>query len=401
MGRCSTKLIVCWAFWLLAALCMTAGAAEKEQPRFRDAMRAARQSVVVVECYLRHPVAEGEMLRTINTGFFVSEDGHVLTSMLAVTGAAQVRVRRPNEKPADVELWALDQACGLALLKADLKNTPCLTLNEDAPEAGQWILAAHATTSPEEGAGMAVRPAMLSATDATLKFTGAQWKGLMRFELDAHAGCAAAPVLDENGGLVGVVISGRAWRSGGECCYALPAGSLKPVLASLMTRKTRRVGWLGVALAHAEGMEGLTIEGVIDGSPAQQAGIRPGDVLLDMDGKTIDSPDVFESKIAASAPGSRITMAVQQQGNQVKTISVQVGTRPLMISSMPVPVPPQFRSFGREFRPATVERRTQESQEDIIRRLTQENSLLREKLKKQEKEQAETPGRKSGHTRTE
>jgi len=313
--------------------------------------------VVLVQSHVPYPTAPGEHIEVLSTGFFVDADGRVLTSLLAVTGSASVQVWPTQGEAVEARILAMNQACGLVLLETGLKDTVPLEFREAPARAGQWVLAASASRCPEDGVELSLKAVVLSNCNARLKLCGIRWNSLLQMELPPRRGLASVPLLDSRGALVGVVVGARGRADGGGCCYALPAKALREVVPALLKGNSRRLGWLGVAVARSRDQEGLTVRGVLERSPAFIAGVRPGDVLLEVDGETITEPRIFESKVVATPPGGRLRLRVLR-GSELKELSVQVGLRPLLICSMPaaasVPVgpalvpPPRLAGVGSE-----------------------------------------------------
>ncbi len=323
-----------WVLWVFAAFSFPALAAEQAPVDFRAAVHASRASVVIVEGVLPCPVKGGKDIQVANTGFFASADGHVLTSLFAVCCCRRLLVRTYDGRQAEATVLALDQPSGLALLTTDLKQTKPLEFSPQPPERGQWVLAASGVKSPEGRPSIELQPGLLLSCEASLKLSGFRWEGLLATEMPLKPGAAAGPMLDLNGRLVGVVLGVRAYADGTTRCYALSAQALEPILDRLMQGKGRRLGWLGMAVMQSGEKEGLTVLGVLDGSPSHKAGVRPGDVLLEIDGATISHPGVFESKVARITPGSEVAVVVLR-GRDVKALRLEVGARPLLITRWP------------------------------------------------------------------
>ncbi len=382
------------ALGLLLGIPFAARASEEVPPGFRVAAGKARDSVVMVQSYLPHPARTGEDYVVCNTGFFVDSEGHVLTSVLAVTGSSRVEVQRVGGKPAQARIWALHQPSGLALLQTDLKDTVPLELSKEPPQAGQWVLAACAARSPEGGVGVALGAGLLSSSEACAKIFGIHRTGLLESELPARRGLAAGPVLDAGGRLVGVVVGVRSSWGRGSSCYALPASVLEPILSGLMERQNRRQGWLGLAVARSPQKEGLTVWGVLAGSPAHAAGIQPGDVLLELGGDAITQPDVFESRVVGATPGTRVMVKLLRR-HEVETVPVEFGVRPLLISRMPVSARPDVGALWRGAYANAPPLESWAASREIIRELRRENSEMRQRimLLEQRLEKVEGEGR--------
>ena len=363
----------------LAVLVFGVGAAEPGPPDLEAAGRNSRASLVIVESFLYSPLGPGKAVPATNTGFFVSTDGHVLTSLLAVSGSSWVQVRSLDGRHSPARLRAFDQSSGLALLMTELKDTPVLEFGPDSAQPGQWVLAVAATRSPDGEIRVSTSQGKLSSREASVKLCGFRWEGLLEGALGVSWGCAASPILDEEGRLLGVVLGIESRADGSVCSYALPAAALKPILSELLQGRTRRVGWLGVALARSRGMEGLTVHGVLEGSPAYAAGLRPGDVLLQIDGQTISRPPVFESKIAQAAPGDEIELGLLR-GDEMKTIAVGLGARPLLISRIPERMPYDVRRLRPRAFPAMSDMRTQLIYKRMMEDLRRQNRNLSERV---------------------
>lgn len=295
--------------------------------------------MVVVESSQSSPIDPDQSIWVTNSGFIASSEGHVLTSLFAVTASSRVRVRTVDGRAAEAHLLALDQPSGLALLSTGLEETAPLQFSPDPPEPGQWVLSACGKRSHEGGVAVSVRPGILVSCEGCVKMGGQGWEGLLVSDLDAEPGSAGSPILDQSGRLVGIVLGVKAQGEAAACCYGLPAGVLEPILADLMQGKTRRQGWLGVAVARMGEPGGLLVRAVIDGSPSDAAGLRAGDVLVALDGALISGPRAFEEKVAAARPGGEVAFDLIRSG-ELKSIRVRIGERPLLIARSPVMEPP-------------------------------------------------------------
>jgi len=367
----------------LVALALGAAAAEPEPAEPEAASPASQAALVLVESFLSSPVGSGEEIPAVNTGFFVSSEGRVLTSLVAVSGCSRVNVRCLDGRQSAGRLYAFDQPSGLALLETDLKDTPALELSPDPPEPGQEVVAA-ASTCPRDGTvGVILSEGTVSSCEASVKLFGVQWERLIDAEVRVAQGCAAGPILDREGRLLGVVLGVESRADGSMCSYCLPAAALEPILSELMQGKTRHVGWLGIAVAYSGSMEGLTVQGVLEGSPAYAAELRPGDVLLGINGQSISQPAVFETGVAQAVPGSQIELGVLR-GGEVKTVAVQVGARPLLISRIPVRMPYDSRTLQAYPLPPAMDMRTYLFYMLVIEDLQRQNGELRERLQRLE-----------------
>jgi S1-C subfamily serine protease len=317
-------------------------AAAQERPR---PLQQAARSIVVVESALPADdmpfrLEPGEAAFT-NTGFFVSSDGEVLTSLLGLAGCHEVSVLDVEGRRTPARLIALHQPSGLALLGTQLPDTPGLEPLARPPAEREWVLLATARPAGKRAA-VAFSLGVVLSRQASALLQGVEWEGLLSASLEPGPGSAASPLIDTEGGLAGVLLSvGERPRDralgptahplNAPDCLVLPADQLSPILAELRQGTSRRLGWLGVALARErEGREGVRVEAVLEDSPAHHAGIRTGDILLQVDEQTIDGLGVMARRIVEAGPGREVEIRLLR-GEEIKALRVELGERPLLI----------------------------------------------------------------------
>lgn len=297
---------------------------------FAGAAGEAEKSMVLVRARLELPGNEGQSKWIHNTGFYIREGGHVLTNAWAISGATRIELLTPSGDRAPAKVKAVHQSTGLVLLRTKMDKRP-LSMTDLVPRAGDWIVLASVHSASRQSVELSLRPSILSSTQASTRCYGLRQEGLMAFAVRCSTGTASAPVLSNKGKLVGVVLSMYKTKGGGDCCYAIPAARLQPIIERLLRGESERAGWLGLAVCHAVGEEGLQVTGVLEGSPGYQSGLRPGDRVIAIDGKTITRPEIFASSIIKAEPGQEVKLQVQRE-EQVREFTIEVGQRPLRIS---------------------------------------------------------------------
>jgi len=274
-----------------------------------------------------------ERARFSNTGFFVSDRGEVLTSLLGLAGCPDVRVICPDGRQSAATVASVDQPSGLALLRTDLSETAFFEPASAPPAPGGWALLAY-VRARDEGAAVVLSPALVSRHDAALRLNGVAWEGLTAMSANVWPGCAGAPVMDLEGRLAGAVlgVSRAAGDPKGEPeCLVLPVERLAAIVARLRQGESRRLGWLGVTLmAGPERREGVRVSAVLKDSPAQEAGLKAGDVILQIDEHTVEGAAVVARYVVEAGPGRTVSLKVLR-GDRILTIPVEVGSRPLLI----------------------------------------------------------------------
>jgi S1-C subfamily serine protease len=328
---------------LLLSVVAAAVSAAEGAPDFGRALKAADASIVRVRATVMTSgdPAKGPATFT-NTGFLISDDGYVVTSLLAVAGSSQIRVVCPDARTADARPVAMDQAAGLVLLKCDLPGTMPLTFAPGSPALGEWVALAFAGRDAAQGTEEAatLEPAHVTAQDAAVNLNGFRWDGLLRASTRVCNGCAASPLLDRDGHVVGVVLAVKCAEppsSVWQACdaYGLPADEVQAIVGKLRRGESRRLGWLGVAVAAEPGdREGAQVAAVLERSPAHLAGIRPGDLVLEINETAIESPSGVAELVAQAGPVPGMKMKLLR-GGQLMQVTVDLQPRPLAICSAP------------------------------------------------------------------
>jgi len=354
---------------------------------FKKAFQRANQSMVRVAASLPVKGAplrlEADEATFSNAGFFVSTDGQVVTSLLGLAGCADVTVVCTDGRKSAARVAAVDQPSGLALLKSDLSNTIPFETAEGPLAAGSWVLLA-CCPRQDDGAGVLLSPGAVAAQRASIRLQGIDWPDLVVASVNVRPGSAAAPLLDPDGRLVAVVL-GVSVARGGVDCLALPADRVTPILSGLREGKSRRSGWLGLAIMQEPGgREGVRVQATLENSPAQVAGVQANDILLQVDEHIIDSPAVLIHEVIGSAPGRTVNLKLLR-GDEMKAVPVVVGQRPLLICGAlrrPGDELVQMRRrqiLGPGFPPQAFSR-----EQERVPALMDENRLLRQRVRELE-----------------
>jgi S1-C subfamily serine protease len=266
-----------------------------------------------------------------NVGFFVDSQGETLTSLLGLAGCADIAVRCADGREGPARVAAIDQPSGLALLKTDLRDTVPLQSAAQAPSVGDLVLLASARAA-DGSISTVLAPGLVSSLQASVRLQGFDWDGLIAASVHVRPGVASAPLLDMQGRLAGVLLAvGPEGQRDGATCLAIPSDELAAIVSRLREGKSRRLGWLGVAVSReSDRQEGVRVEAALEGSPAHTAGIQAGDVLLQVNEHTIDDPAVLVRHVVQAGPGRTVEIKLLR-ADQVKSVAVEVGSRPLLI----------------------------------------------------------------------
>ena len=312
------------------------------------AVRKAAPAVVSINTSTsaRHPLSNdpwfrfffgerGEQQQSgLGSGVIMSPEGYVLTNNHVVEGADAIEVVLADARSASAKVIGTDPESDLAVLRIQLDKLPAITLgNSDALQVGDQVLA----IGNPFGVGQTVTSGIVSAL-------GRNQLGINTFEnfiqTDAaiNPGNSGGALTDINGHLLGINTAIYS-RSGGSMGigFAIPVSTARQVLESIVKNGQVVRGWIGVEpneltpeLAQTFGIktaQGVIVTGVLNNGPAANAGIRPGDVITQVDGQPIRTVSELLTRIAALAPGQPAPFVLQRRGQQVDT-SVTPAQRP-------------------------------------------------------------------------
>ena len=332
--------------------------------------------------------------RSLGSGFIISKDGLVVTNNHVVEGADEIKVSlRGGGKPLTAKLLGRDEEADLALLKIeDAKNEFAFLEfgNSEAARVGDWVVAigspkkpsvlsavqAATTTSPacscsaatciiqlSPGCSSTVTAGIISAKG---RFIGAgPFDNFLQTDASINPGNSGGPLLDLEGKVIGVNTAIVA--SGQGIGFAIPSNMASDIVNQLRGGEKVRRGWLGVTIqdvdentAKALGLaepKGALISQVVEGDPADKAGLRSGDVVLKVADKPVADSAQLLREIAGLKPGGAALLEVWRKG-QTLNFSITLGERDLKHLSESGPggksapgAPENLAKFGFSLRP--------------------------------------------------
>ncbi len=272
----------------------------------------------------------------LGSGVIISTDGYILTNNHVVEGADDIEVTLTDSRQAKAQVIGTDPETDLAVLKIALDKLPVIVLgNSDQIDVGDRVLA----IGNPFGVGQTVTSGIVSAL-------GRSQLGINTFEnfiqTDAaiNPGNSGGALVDASGNLLGINTAIYS-RSGGSMGigFAIPVSTAKLVLDGIV--KDGRVvrGWIGVEpnelspeLAETFGVKadsGVIITGVLQAGPAAQAGMRPGDVIVQVGDKPIRNVSELLTAVAALKPGEAAKFDVRRGEGPVE-LQITPGLRPAL-----------------------------------------------------------------------
>jgi serine protease DegQ len=274
-----------------------------------------------------------EPATNLGSGVIVSSEGYILTNQHVVDGADQIEIALADGRRTSAKVVGVDPETDLAVLKINMSNLPTITLGRmDEARVGDVVLA----IGNPFGVGQTVTMGIISAL-------GRNHLGINTFEnfiqTDApiNPGNSGGALIDAHGNLLGINTAIYS-RSGGSLGigFAIPVSTAKSVLESIITTGAVTRGWIGVepqdvtpAIAESFGLDqkGTIVAGVLQGGPADKAGIKPGDVLLDVNGQEITDTTRLLNVIAQIKPGTDAKIHLKRKHKEMD-VNVTIGKRP-------------------------------------------------------------------------
>lgn len=272
--------------------------------------------------------------RSLGSGVIVSPEGYILTNHHVVEAASEIQVALMDGRNAEARIIGSDPESDLAVLKIDLDNLPSIAFGEsEKAKVGDIVLA----IGNPFGVGQTMTMGIIGAL-------GRSQVGINTFEnfiqTDAaiNPGNSGGALTDTAGNMIGINTAIYS-RSGGSLGigFAIPVDAAKQIMQQIIETGGVVRGWLGVSmqdltpeLAESFGLKkagGALIAGVLKNGPADDAGIKPGDVLVAVNGKPIFNSSEILNMVASLAPGKSAILTILRNGSQ-QDIQVHIGKRP-------------------------------------------------------------------------
>jgi serine protease Do len=266
----------------------------------------------------------------LGSGFIIEPDGTILTNNHVVANAEKIIVKLQDEREFEGRVVGTDAKTDIAVIKINAKNLPVVSLGDsDRLQVGEWVVA---LGSPF-GLANTVTAGIVSAKG---RWIGAgPYDNFIQTDASINPGNSGGPLVNLHGEVVGMntAIFSRTGANIG-IGFAIPISLVKELLPELKSKGKVIRGWLGVSiqqltpdLATSLGMDkptGALVSTVADGSPAEKAGIKVGDIITEYDGKPIQHSSELPILVARTDVGKSVPLKVFRGKDEVR-LSVTVG----------------------------------------------------------------------------
>lgn len=272
--------------------------------------------------------------RGLGSGIIVSEDGYIITNNHVIENADEIKITLYNGDELDAEIIGTDPGSDIAVLKVNRRNLNAIPIgNSDNLKVGEMVLAIGSPLSDQFA--NTVSMGIISASGRSGVGLN-QYENYIQTDAAINPGNSGGPLINVDGELIGINTA-IASRSGGSqgIGFAIPINMAKNVMEALISDGRVARGYLGITeggevdrtMARALGMSaprGFIVGDVVEGGPADKAGLLEGDVIVKLNGNTVRNFLDFRVAIANSQPGTEVEIEVFRDGEN-KTMRVTLG----------------------------------------------------------------------------
>jgi serine protease Do len=265
--------------------------------------------------------------RSLGSGFIIDRSGYIVTNNHVIAEADEIKVKLSSGKEFDAEVVGRDPKTDLALIKIkDAENLTPLPLGDSENlKVGTWVVAIGSPFGLEQ----TVTQGIVSAKGRSIG--AGPYDDFIQTDASINPGNSGGPLLNLKGQVVGIntAIVARGQGIG----FAIPIDMARSIVDQLKDKGEVTRGWLGVQIRDLDeslasyyklkAFAGVYVENVVPGDPADNAGIRSGDIITSVDGQPVTSGRELAGRIASIPVGKKTRIALMREGKK-KTISVKI-----------------------------------------------------------------------------
>lgn len=276
----------------------------------------------------------------LGSGVVIDKSGYILTNEHVVGGADKIMVTLSNGRSFEAKIKGSDFRSDLAILKIDADDLTFAVLGDsDLVRTGEWVVAignpfGYVVDSPEP----TVTAGVVSALHRSLPSKKSGYLDLIQTDAAINPGNSGGPLCDLEGNIIGINVAIFSTSGGYQGVgFAIPSNLIKNIIEDLKMGKKITYGWMGIViqdvsvdLAKYFGMpdtEGVLISEIVKGSPAEIAGLKAGDVIVELEGNKIKNTKGLIMNISRIPVGKTINVKIVRD-KKIRSITVDIGQMP-------------------------------------------------------------------------
>ncbi|OIO34423.1 MAG: hypothetical protein AUJ70_01130 [Candidatus Omnitrophica bacterium CG1_02_40_15] len=280
----------------------------------------------------------------LGSGFIINKEGYIITNEHVIHGADKITVTLPDAREFEASLTGSDAYSDMAVIKIEPKGELSFAKlgNSDDIQIGNWAIAignpfAFAVKNPEPTITVGVISALHRSLPMTDKRTR-EYSDLIQTDAAINPGNSGGPLVNIYGEVIGINVAIFTLSGGSEGIgFAIPINAAKKIINDLMQGKKVLYGWLGVIiqdmdvnLASYFGLSdktGVLVSKIVETSPAEKAGLRPGDIIISLDNDIIKNTESLIIALLKKSVGDKVTLGVTRD-SKLYSVIVEIGKRP-------------------------------------------------------------------------
>lgn len=277
---------------------------------------------------------EPQTTQGAGSGFFISQDGFIVTNNHVVADATEIKVKMSDGRELPARLIGRDPGTDLAVIKVEGNDFKYVSFEETAePRVGDWVIA----IGNPFGLGGTATAGIVSAKARDIDPSG--YNDYIQIDAAINRGNSGGPTFDIHGRVIGVN-SAIYSPTGGSVGigFAIPADTAKTITERLMRGEAIERGYLGVQIGNLTddykeslglptSTKGAFVVEVTPDAPAARAGLQPGDVVVSLNGRAIEGSSELTRAVGSAKPGDTLRLELLREGRR-QTVNVRAGTRP-------------------------------------------------------------------------
>ncbi|MBU1887809.1 MAG: Do family serine endopeptidase [Candidatus Omnitrophica bacterium] len=280
----------------------------------------------------------------LGSGVIVDKEGYVLTNEHVIHGADKITVTLPDGREFEGQLTGSDIYSDLAVVKIGSEDVlPFAKLGDsDEVEIGHWAIAignpfAFAVRNPEPTVTVGVVSALRRSLPRTDK-RAREYSDLIQTDASINPGNSGGPLVNIRGEVIGINVAIFTMSGGSEGIgFAIPVNTAKKIMDDLMQGRKVLYGWIGVIIQDVDDdlagyfglseKQGVLISRIMENSPAEKAGLRPGDVIVSFDKNKIKNTQGLIRRVLKKDIGDRALLEIVRK-RKIYSVDVEIGERP-------------------------------------------------------------------------